>query len=141
MFKVPCTWIEMPKERTKHGTGIEAGKAAQYRAEIDPAAKALLEECLANPRDRRLVSVANLNTLRRLVEERTQLECKRCQYRDQAGLVEFLMQWFPTREKLLEAVALAINSRELPPDFGRASSLDPFLADFDTLDNSGGALR
>ena len=136
MFQAPDKWTGVPKKRTPYGTGEESMKAAEHRAKISEEAKALLEKCRrASSRDRSLVCMDNLNKLRELVEARTQVKCERYQYREQAALVEYLMQWFHTREKLLEAVQLAIDRSELPPGFGPASPPDPFADNFDPWDD------
>ena len=128
--RMPVLAGQAPKQRTRYGTGIDARKANEYRARMDPAAEELLQECQKDPHESWLVEVQNLNALRKLVEERTKIKCKRCQYRSQAGLVEYLMQWFHNKQALLEAVALAITCGELPPNFGRAPSPDIFAVNF-----------
>ena len=136
---MPLLRTQVPRERREPRPGIEARKAAHYRDRMDPAAQILLQDCRADPEGRDLTTTVNLHTLRKLVTHRTQIECKRYQYRSRVGLVEFLMRWFPTKQRLLEALAFAISSGELPPDFGHAPSSDTIPAHFDPWDKDKGS--
>ena len=104
------------KKRTPYGTGPDARRAAKARAEVNPAAILLLQECTSSPNGQ-LMKTVNLLKLKDLVVQRTQIPCPRDQYRSQPGLVEYLMEYFPTSQQLLDAVQWAIYSDALPPDF------------------------
>ena len=92
--------------------------SARFKPGTDQRARKLLKECQRLPRGRQLVKMKNLRRLASLVQRRTGLKWKPWQFRDQrAGLVAFLMAWFPTQEELLIAVELTSTTGTLPDGY------------------------
>ena len=84
---------------------------------MGPRPLALVRECLESDNGQQLMKMEKLTNLKRLVERRTGTHCSRTQYRTREGLVEYLMEWFPTSQELLNAVRFALFFGTLPLDF------------------------
>ena len=102
------------RAQSRYGSGMEAKWAYAYRETI-PKAHDLLHKCLLVPNGKRLIKVENLRELAMLVQKQTEVHCQRCQYRCQAGLVDYLMRWYPTKDVLLYALNFVATNHSLPP--------------------------